>query len=289
MKIPALHPSVLIGSWVFAGCALGVSCLAETPATETSAPSAFVPAGYTLVWQDEFDGQELDRTKWSLPSYKKRESAQINSPGTIILKDGKLHLTTLWRDDQVHASYIQTRGRAAWTYGYFESRIKFQKLQGHHGCFWLQTPTFKAAVDKPGESGTEMDIIEWFGAHRRWGWAGMNVYYHGTKPDGSVDKIRSPSIPDFPKMGGPVESDKNSPMADLSDGFRTYGLLWTEKECVFTCDGVEIMRETEAVSRIPQYIVFSLLCSDWERPRLEVEKLPDDLQVEYVRVYAETP
>ena len=161
----------------------------------------------------------------------------------------------------------------------------FQKYQGQHGCFWLQTPTFEGAVDKPGESGTEMDVIEWFGADRRWGWAGMNIYYHGTRPDGTEDKIRSPSIPDFPKMGGPVEGDPKSPMADLSDGFRTYGLLWTEKECVFYCEGVEIMRDTEAVSHIPQYIVLSLLCENWERPRLDTSKLPDGMKVDYVRVY----
>jgi hypothetical protein len=53
-------------------------------------------------------------------------------------------------------------------------------------------------------------------------------------------------------MGGPVEGDPASPLGDLSDGFRTYGLLWTPEACVFTCEGVEIMRDTEAISRISQ-------------------------------------
>jgi beta-glucanase (GH16 family) len=250
------------------------------------APKTLVPEGYALTWSDEFNGEKLDRKKWGFPSYKQRGAAQLNSPGTVIVKDGMLHLTTLWRDEKVHASYVTSHGRFTQRYGYFESRLKFHKHQGHHGAFWVQTPSFKGAVDKPGESGTEMDIIEWFGGGRRKGWAGMNIYYWGKHGDGRIDKVRSPSIPDFPKMGGPVERDPDSPMINLGDAFHTYGLLWTPEEVVIYCDGVEIMRDTEAISHIPQHVIFSLLCADWERPRLDTAKLPDGMQVDYVRVYA---
>lgn len=242
--------------------------------------SAFVPAGYTLVWNDEFDGDTLDRTKWSMPSYKEREEQVMNTPGTHRVADGMLHLETFERDGRLHGPIMDTRGKFMPTYGYFESRLRFHKLQGHHGCFWLQTPTFGKLPGDPAASGTEMDIIEWFGGGRRKGWAGMNIYYGGK--DG---KVRSPSIPKFHLMGGPVEGDPASPLGDLSDGFRTYGLLWTPEACVFTCEGVEIMRDTEAVSRIPQYIVLSLLSAKWERDRLDRSKLPDPMVVDYVRVY----
>ena len=74
-------------------------------------------------------------------------------------------------------------------------------------------------------------------------------------------------------------------MEDLSEDFHVYGLLWTTQECTFFCDGVQIMRDVKAISKIPQYIVLSLLCSHWERPRLDVMKLPDEMQIDYVRVY----
>jgi len=246
---------------------------------------ACVATDYTVVWRDEFEGKVLKTENWTMPSYKTRDAASLNSEGTISVADGLLHLRTLWRDDAVHASYIQTRGRHSWKHGYFECRLKFQKHQGHHGAFWVQTPDFQSFVDQPGKSGTEMDIIEWFGAGRRRGWAGMNIYYWGTTNDGMPGKVRSPSIPDFPKMGGPVEGQPESPMGDLSDDFHVYGLLWTEEECVFFWDGTEIMRDTQAISQVPQYVVLSLLCSHWERPRLDVTKLPDGMQIDYVRVY----
>lgn len=37
------------------------------------------------------------------------------------------------------------------------------------------------------------------------------------------------------------------------------------------------------------YIVLSLLCSHWERPRLMLDKLPDAMRVDYVRVYEPAP
>jgi beta-glucanase (GH16 family) len=239
-----------------------------------------VPTGYKLVWQDEFDGQELDRSKWSMPSYKEREGQVMNTPGTTRVQDGLLYLETFERDGRLHGPIIDTRGRFMPTYGYFESRIRFHRLQGHHGCFWLQTPTFGKLPDDPAKSGAEIDIIEWFGAGRRKGWAGMNIYYGGVN-----GKVRSPSIPRFDLMGGPVESDPSSPIGDLSDRFRIYGLLWTTNACVFTCEGVEIMRDSQAVPAIPQYIVLSLLSAQWERARLDPAKLPDAMAVDYVRVY----
>lgn len=240
---------------------------------------------YQVVWRDEFAGDVLNSDNWTMPSIKVRDAASLNSDGTIVVEGGLLHLKTLWRNEKVHASYIQTRGRHEWKHGYFECRLKFQKHQGHHGAFWVQTPSFRSFADQPKKSGTEMDIIEWFGSGRRHGWAGMNIYYWGTTDKGVPGSVRSPSIPDFPKMGGPQDGNPDSPMKDLSEDFHIYGLLWTEKECAFFCDGVEIMRDVKAISQIPQYIVLSLLCSHWERPRLDVAKLPDEMQIDYVRVY----
>ena len=263
----------------------GLSEEVDSKLSDRSKLPACVTTDYELVWRDEFEGKSLDPDSWTMPSYKTRDAALLNSEGTIRVADGVLNMRTLWRNEKVHASYIQTRGRHNWKHGYFECRLKFQKYQGHHGAFWVQTPHFQSFVDEPGKSGTEMDIIEWFGAGRRRGWAGMNIYYWGTTNDGMAGKVRSPSIPDFPKMGGPVEGRPESPMGDLSEDFHVYGLLWTDKECVFFCDGVEIMRDTKAISQVPQYVVLSLLCSHWERPRLDVKKLPDEMQIDYVRVY----
>lgn len=239
------------------------------------------PAGYKLVWSDEFDGEKLNTTKWRFPSYKEREAATVNDEGTVTVADGMLKLNAFVTGEKLHAAIIQTNGKFERTYGWFEARMKMHRLQGLHSCFWVQTPTFNQFPNNPAQSGTEMDIMEWFGSGRRSGWAGMNIYYRDEK--GSV---RSPSIPQFQLMGRPIEGDPQSPLGDMSAEFHIYAMHWKAEAVSFYCDGVEIMRDTEAISNVNQYIVLSLLSSNWERPRLRLNQLPDSLVVDYVRVYA---
>ncbi|MDB6006912.1 MAG: glcA [Prosthecobacter sp.] len=257
-----------------------LTCLLLTSGVSADVPTCS-PASYQLVWQDEFEGKQLDMTRWGMPGYKKREAATINGEGTIVVSDGVLKLNAFEKDGEICCAIIDTRHKFERTYGWYEARMKMHRLGGMHSCFWLQTPTFKKFPDAPEQSGTEMDIMEWFGPKRRSGWAGMNVYYFGEKGN-----VRSPSIPQFHLMGGPVEGDPAGPLADMSQDFHIYAMHWTAEACIFYCDGIEIMRETKVISAVPEYIVLSLLCSNWERPRLEVAKLPDALQIDYVRVYA---
>lgn len=132
-------------------------------------------------------------------------------------------------------------------------------------------------VNDPAKYDTEMDIIECFGDGRIKEWAGMHVYYHSLGNNGQERRMRNLSWPAFHLMGGPLEGKEDEVLENLSDRFRVYGLLWTEKGCYFSCDGVEIMAEESIVSKVPQFIVLSLLCENWERQRMLVD---------YVQVYA---
>ena len=60
-----------------------------------------------------------------------------------------------------------------------EARIKVERLEGHHGSFWLQSPTYGKILDNPGEAGAEIDIIEYFGSGR--GDRGSAVNITGTR------------------------------------------------------------------------------------------------------------
>ena len=41
------------------------------------------------------------------------------------------------------------------------------------------------------------------------------------------------------------------------DGFHRFGLLWTEDEYVFYCDGKEVSRCNQAISKVPQFILLT--------------------------------
>jgi beta-glucanase (GH16 family) len=258
----------------------GISVLRAQEKPPTNSPH--VPAGYRLVWNDEFNGTSLDLKKWQYRYLGKRESAVIAKEAVTLDSKGLLHLRTFKKDDVIHTGMIGTQGVFQQKYSYFEARIRFERLQGHHGAFWLQSPTYGKVLDDPGKSGAEIDIIEFFGAGRKDRGAAINIYWNPYKPKA----LRAgPTVLDLdPVLGKPTTGVR--PARELCDDFHIYALRWTAKEYVFFIDGKEMYRTSEGLSHQPQYIVLSLLCSDWERKQLDDAKLPDAMTIDYVRIYA---
>ncbi len=235
-------------------------------------PSPYVPEGYRFVFGDEFEELGLNEDRWDyrylhLDSY----GAGILSKGAVIQSgDGLLHLVTSHEDGQFLTGMIQSVDE--FRYGYFEARIQFQALQGHHGAFWLQSPLYGQYVDDPARSGAEIDIIEFFGNGRTATDAKQNVYWNEYS---STDlQERSNELFYRDQYG-----------EELSEDFHVLSLLWTPDEYVFLIDGVETWRVSEGISQVSQYLVLSLTTSEWENPRLEVGQLPDEIVIDYVRLY----
>ncbi len=68
-------------------------------------------------------------------------------------------------------------------------------------------------------------------------------------------------------------------------GFHTFGLLWTPKEYVLYVDGQETWRtKAGGVSQVPEYLLLSDEIGEWGGD-ITKAKLPDEFQVDYVRVY----
>jgi hypothetical protein len=54
---------------------------------------------------------------------------------------------------------------------------------------------------------------------------------------------------------------------------------------IFRIDGVETWRTTRGISRQQQYLILSLLTSDWELPQLDRKSLPTTMRVDWVRAW----
>lgn len=172
-----------------AGCAL----LAAVPAlagcgevTGAGAPGGLVVApvdgaDWQLVWSDEFEGTELDRTKW-IPEescwgggnderqcYTDRPENISVEGGLLLLKARKEEWTgpdrppeiaenpNPRRTKQYTSGKVRTRGLHAWQYGRIEMRAKVPAGQGTWPAFWMMP-----ADDHYGRwplSG-EIDILE---------------------------------------------------------------------------------------------------------------------------------
>ena len=217
---------------------------------------------YKLIWYDEFNGTELDTTKWNYRGLGPRRDA-INVKNTVSL-DGKgnLVLTTKKVGNEYHTAMIGTQGKFEAKFGYFECRVQMQKEIGHWSAFWLQSPTIQRTGD-PKLNGTEIDIYEYH--NREFDTVQINIHWDG--------------YGDSHKHQGTKYYCEN-----FSKGFHTIALEWTPEEYIFYVDNNEAWRTEQAVSHVKQYIILSLEVGKWGGD-IKKANLPDSLIVDYVRVY----
>lgn len=138
ISCPAVGTTILILS--------GLSSAATVPATQ--------PAGWKLMWNDEFEGNQIDRTKWDfdtgrfLPGGNRRQPGWGNNelecytsrPQNVFVQDGVLHLRAIkesYEGAQYTSARLKTKGLFAKTYGRFEFRAKLPAGRGIWPAIWM--------------------------------------------------------------------------------------------------------------------------------------------------------
>jgi beta-glucanase (GH16 family) len=249
--------------------AVGAGCASVLPARPSGPDDV-----YTLAWHDEFDGTNLDATKWTHYAPGPRRDA-VNVPEAVTL-DGRGHLVITTSRVEVpdpaggtkseyHTGMITTRDTYQTEYGYFEARIKFQREIGHWAAFWIQTPTMSQPVGDAAKAGVEIDVIEYL----------RNGDYP-TKAQHTVHwDVRTPQ----------QKKDFAAPVIEgIGEGFHTFGVEWTPDVLVFYVDGKETWRTSKAVPRREEYMILSLEVGKWADDIARV-RLPDSMVVDWVRVW----
>lgn len=123
--------------------------------------------GYTLVFEDHFDGSELDRGHWNVerhePGWVNEELQEyVDRAENIRLEDSHLLIRPVKTVCGGTVSYtsgrISTQYKHDFTYGLFEARLKVPKGKGFLPAFWLMT-TDESAYGQWPVCG-EIDIME---------------------------------------------------------------------------------------------------------------------------------
>lgn len=226
---------------------------------------SFLPddSEWELVWADEFDGTELDTTKWNfrLDFWGEKFDAYTDK-GVVLDGNSHLELHRTEIDGRYVSPQLQTgtnsfdhligkQSENPWgedglwpfdelkepkfvhRYGYYECRCKFQKdPKTMWSAFWIQSPTIGARFE-PEWCGIESDIME----HN---WPGiascgniMGGYGKQFKEDGRI-------------------------IYDIEEeNWHYFGLDWRENGYTFYLDGKEISRACEHVSHVPQFILLT--------------------------------
>ena len=279
------------------------------------APS-LLPDGheFKLVWNDEFNGNALDESKWSYRTNfwgQRFEAFAAPEDGCVEVKDGKVHLKLKKRADGHFCSPQLQTGELMWDipheknpsgfwplpkrapakfthrYGYYESRFRLQRRPGWWSAFWMQTETQGCNLD-PARSGIEHDIMESFypgcvGRHM-FHLNGYGKDYQGfcIPIDGAGDKTR-----------------KDYSLALSTEEYHTFGLLWEPDGYTVFVDGRRDgdkvgLAQGKPVSQVPEFVLISTECQWYRNNRMtgkavdaleESARLGDDFVVDYVRVY----
>lgn len=279
--------------------------------------SSYLPEdkNWKLVWSDEFDGKELDRSKWGFRTYFwGKLSPTFTEEGVELCGDSTMKINLVKKGNDFYSAHLQTgsltfdipkkddkpgiwnfgakeKPKFMHKFGYYEIRCKLPKNPGWHAAFWLQAPGIGTHPD-PAQCGVECDIMENYRQH-------TNGYMLcGTGWNGYGEDIIWPG-------------NKRFPFVETEDGWHTYAVDWSEDGYIFYADGKEVERRMapeNAVSNVEQFILVSTECHGYNRcfgnevqeandtgnakvwqgkPVEELKKavLPDFFQVDYVRVF----
>jgi beta-glucanase (GH16 family) len=141
--------------WLFV---LALSILAQNRVPKTHAAD---PPGWKLVWSDEFDGKEIDRTKWDFDignGFYNYDSSQwisgwgnnelqyyTREPENAFVQDGKLHIRAL-KESYLGSGYTSAKLKSrkkdgselfSKKYGRFEIRAKLPTGRGVWPALWM--------------------------------------------------------------------------------------------------------------------------------------------------------
>ena len=207
-----------------------------------------------LAFSDEFDADKLDETKWV-----------VSGDRTVLsfVKVGKasaIRISLLKREDMIQYNGINTRGKFEQARGYFEASIRMNAYKGHGASMVLRgkdekvTPFAMALWESQGDD----KITPWI----------------RILDDKGQHEMR------------PERQDKTAlKPGEAAKKFNTYGILWTEKSFSWFVNGKQVHKVDRVVVDAPMSLHLSHRIGEWERPNLNLKQLPDDVDIDWVKVW----
>ena len=243
-------------------------------------PAYDAPAGYYLVWNDEFDsGTELNSNDWThevqkdhwvnneLQNYVNHKSPEGNVVTEV--KNGTLRINCFKENGKIYSGRVYAKVREGWTYGYIEASIKLPKGKGTWPAFWMMPVNFRSW---PADG--EIDIMEEVGVNPNYVSSSLhaNAHVHSNNTQ--------------------VTHEMYCPGAEGE--FHKYAILWTHDNITTYVDGKEqLSYNNRGLGRDdwpyddPFYVILNLAWGgDWGGWNgVNESALPVTMEVDYVRVF----
>jgi beta-glucanase (GH16 family) len=258
-----------------------------SPATPAPAPSTLpaggVPTGWTLAWSDEFDVDGLPQsTNWDYDTYQNQagwfnhelqyyaanrlENARVEG-GHLIITARKEKLSTApdYGGQNYTSARLVTRGKASWTYGFFEVRARLPCGMGTWPAIWM------LGTGGMWPDDGEIDIME----------------QTGTQP-GKI--LGTAHMRDFFGGNGKGSSTR---VADTCGTFHNYQVHWTADAITWGVDDKNYYQYARPASAskgswpfdAPQYLLLNFAVGGDLGGTPDDSIFPATMEIDYVRVY----
>ncbi|MBV6641383.1 MAG: glycoside hydrolase family 16 protein [Cyclobacteriaceae bacterium] len=234
--------------------------------------------GMTLVWGDEFDGDDLNDADWTYEigtgsgGWGNNELQYYTDENTTMI-DGNL---VIWaRKESVGgsaytSSRIVTAGSREFQYGRVDIRAALPEDQGIWPALWMLGANFKE-IGWP-QCG-EIDIMEMIGG------AGRENTVHGT--------IHYSTDGGYATSGKSYQLDQGV----FADAFHVFSIVWTEQSIQWLVDDIpyneiDISAADKSEFRAPFFFIFNVAVGgNWPGSPDASTRFPQLMAVDYIRVF----
>ena len=259
--------------------AMIVSAITITVTMTSQKVLAAPTANSTLVWSDEFNGSSLDTSKWGYEigtgssGWGNNElQYYTNRTDNAYVSGGALHIRAKkesYGGRNYTSARLNTNGKFTFQYGYVEARLALPSNQGIWPAFWMLGANI-GSVGWPACG--EIDIMEAINAENK-----TYATCHWN-------------------CNGHAEYGKSSGNFDITQ-YHTYGLQWDSQYIRMFVDGNKIYEmniannagDTEEFHR-PFYLLLNVAVGgNWPGFSINDSAFPQEMKVDYVRVYQENP
>ncbi|NNF37468.1 MAG: glycoside hydrolase family 16 protein [Gemmatimonadetes bacterium] len=245
--------------------------------------------GWTLVWQDEFDGNALDATRWSVQTGDGcavnlcgwgNNELQWYQAGNATVGNGMLTITAR-RENAGGRGYssarLRTLRKGDWRFARVDARARLPTGQGYWPAIWM-LPTDE--VYGTWAASGEIDIMELVGhePNRVHG----TLHYGGTSPanQSTGDAYQLPS-------------------GTFADAFHVFSVEWDEGEIRWYVDGRLYQTQTSWFSTAAPFpapfnqrfhlIVNVAVGGNWPGNPDGSTVFPQSMDIDWIRVYQRSP
>ncbi len=278
--MPYTHPA----KWPHAAAAFALAfaagalpCHAAAPRRHTHAarrapkaaakpPAIPTPPGWTLTFDDEFNGPALDTTKWTATDWASTINGEFQdyAPDDVSLQDGALRLTTRKRaraGREYTSGEVRSVGKFSQLYGRFEFRARLPQTQGTWSAEYL--------IAENDRWPPEIDVEEYLGKDPRV----LHMTTHWATRDGHH---------------GVYHTQRDEPGVDYTQ-WHVYTVEWEPGQVRWLIDG-HLYGASDGgakpyISHVPMYVRINTALGGWAGGPNAGSVWPQFHDIDWVRVY----